>query len=48
MKLGLSERTFFGVLKYVNNAPGKPSIEVGIQFALYDRKSMLADLLVLG
>ncbi len=43
-ELDLSERQFFGVLNYIRIAYGKPSIQVGLKSALYDHKSMFADL----
>ncbi len=47
VELDLSERQFFGVLKYIRKAFGKPSIEVGFKFALRHHKSMFADLLTI-
>ncbi len=44
VELDLSERLFFGVLKYIRKAFGKPSIEVGLKSALRRHKSMLAGL----
>ncbi len=38
------EGHFFGVLKYIRKAFGKPSIEVGLKSALRHNKSMFADL----
>ncbi len=43
-ELDLSERQFFGVLKYIRKAFGKSSIEVGLKSALRHNKSMFADL----
>ncbi len=40
VELDLSERQFFGVLKYIRKAFGKPSIEVELKSALRDHKSM--------
>ncbi len=44
VELDFSERQFFGVLKYIRKAFGKPSIEVGLKSALRRHKSMFADL----
>ncbi len=44
VELDLCERQFFGVLKYIRKAFGKPSIEVGPKSALRRHKSMFADL----
>ncbi len=40
----LSKRQFFGGLKNVRKAFGKPSINVGLTSALRHHKSMFADL----
>ncbi len=40
----LSERQFFGVLKYIRMAFGKPSIEVGLKSALRDHNTLFADI----
>ncbi len=48
VELDLSERQFFGVLKDIRKAFGKPSIEVGLKSALRDHKSMFLELESLG